>query len=124
MRQVIRVLFICVVSVAVSAAAYAQMPNKIKGESMAQKWEYKVLSRGRNAEYAYPNLGLVGGVKVSDWSYSEDGKEIGKLDLVVKLRELGDAGWELVSAVPMSGGTGGDFAGFTSHVIWIFKRLK
>jgi hypothetical protein len=72
----------------------------------------------------YPNLGLAGGVKVSDWTYSEDGKEIGTLDLVVKLRELGDAGWELVSAVPMSGGTGGDWAGFTSHVVWMFKRPK
>ena len=88
---------------------------------MPQKWEYKVLSRFRTADYR--DL-LKNDIDVSDWVYAEDGKDIGKQDLVQKLREFGDAGWELVSAVPLSGGTGDNFAGFTSNVIWTFKRPK
>jgi hypothetical protein len=101
-------------------AGYAQGRGTGKGESMAQKWEYKVLSRARTVEYT--DL-IRSGTKISDWTYAEDGQDIGKQDLVVKLRELGDAGWELVSAIPLSAATG-DFGGLTSHVLWTFKRPK
>ncbi len=122
MRQVFVLLFMCVMAVSAPVGGYAQMPNKIKGESMAQKWEYKVILRYRTAKD--DERGYVFGIAVSDWLYKEDGKEAGSLDMVAKLKELGESGWELVSVVPQSTSVGEAYAGFTSEVIWLFKRPK
>lgn len=119
MRQMVFLLFMCIMTVSAPEAGFAQMSNKLKGESMVQKWEYKVIFRYRTAN----NNGVMD-FAISDWTYKEDGKEVGNLDMVVKLKELGDSGWELVSVVPQSTSVGESYAGFTSEVIWLFKRPK
>jgi hypothetical protein len=120
MKQAIVVLIVLGLAATAMNAGSAQAGGSARGASVVQKWEYKVLGRYRTAEYTDA---IRSGVNITDWIYQEDGKEIGKLDLVVKLRELGDAGWELVSTYPMSGYTG-DFGGLTTNVVWTFKRPK
>lgn len=86
---------------------------------MAQKWDYKFILRYRTLNNVY----LAG-----DWEAKDNGKPIGKVDLVVVASQLGAEGWELVSIVPRSSTavvadkmpTGG----VTTEELWVFKRPK
>jgi hypothetical protein len=85
-----------------------------------QKWEYVLVARSRGWVNDYDKR------KASDWS----------VDIVKKLVELGDEGWELVAVTARSSYLGGDhssresvnisydYAGFTSDEVWVFKRPK
>ncbi len=68
-----------------------------------QKWEYLAMTVKRDVG------GLFSGV--GDWQ--------GQLDLT----QIGEEGWELVSTVPHSDEIG-HHAGFTSSILWVFKRPK
>ena len=102
-----------------------------------QKWEYKTLYRMRTTR-------LQDNVLWGDewYAWLEDDKEISnKTDIDIKIRQLGEQGWELVTVAPRSGMAGGihsaknilggrlpspssDFAGFSSEELWVFKRPK
>lgn len=80
-----------------------------------QAWEYKSVAIAR-------------AVKINgEWSvWAEDDKPLpGPVTITAKIKELGDQGWEMVSATPYSSHScGGDCAGFTSQVTYFFKRPK
>ena len=121
MTNTFRLLLVLALTATVSSTGYVLAGGAGKGDAVPQKWEYKIIFRGRTAAYdGSARLSMT----IGDWTYREDGKEIGATDLVVKLRELGEAGWELVAIAPQSTGTGSDFAGFTSEMNWVFKRPK
>ncbi len=84
---------------------------------MAQKWEYKTLYRSR---FAKRESGTI--LQPTEWEYQEDGKTIGALDIHHKLRELGDAGWELVDISARSSNP--NIPGYSTEETWIFKRMK
>jgi hypothetical protein len=84
-----------------------------------KKWEYKWVLRSRGLE-AYKTK-LVNGSTAWDKKLE---------DFMI---EAGEEGWELVSVVPRSSfsgqfgpgsGMSGDFAGFTTEEVYIFKREK
>ena len=86
------------------------------------KWDYKIISRSRNVEGA-----AFGGLKMGDWEVKDDDKVIGKgVDMTAKCKELGSAGWELVSMASRSTfpGQAGTLAGITTEETWIFKMAK
>lgn len=116
MRIGLLTVFMCVMAVAMPGAGHAEASNQIKGESMAQKWEYKTLYRLRYAK----REGNI--FQPTEWDYMEDGKKIGTLDIQVKLRELGEAGWELVGMSPRSSNPNNP--GYSSEETWVFKRAK
>lgn len=100
------------------------------GGSARQTWEYKVIFRYRGFEGARQGENFQ---RAGDWyAWSDNAKDLPTpVDMVEKLTELGDQGWELVSVTARSGYLGGleihaagDFAGFTSDEIWVFKRPK
>jgi len=83
-----------------------------------QKWDYKLLHRVRDV----PNFNGPG-----KYELFEDGKSIGKsVDTLAKLKELGDAGWELVAVSSSSGipGSTGGFSGITTQEVWVLKQPK
>ena len=82
-----------------------------------QRWEYKSISVARAA------ANLIGWT-VPDWSlWTEDDKPLSApVSLGPKLKQLGDQGWELVSVIPISNHTATGTAGFTSQMIYFFKR--
>jgi hypothetical protein len=87
-----------------------------------QKWEYLPILRSRVWD-AIESKGLLG--KSTDWYKGTNWN----MDIIQKLKELGDQGWELVSVTPRSSylgsnSAGSDFAGFTSDELWVFKRPK
>ena len=103
-----------------------------------QKWEYLNVNRTRGfSAQSKKALYLIGG----DWNYwiwpkgAKEGKKW-EGDLITDLFcELGDQGWELVTASPRSSYCGyyesggavnanGDFAGFTDMEVFMFKRPK
>jgi hypothetical protein len=91
---------------------------------MAQKWEYKVVLRWRDIIQT-----SLQAYQIQEWIYYEDGKEIGKIDMLAKLKELGEAGWELVSILPQASNIGTQynayaFTGATTEATWVFKRPK
>lgn len=67
-------------------------------------WEYLQITQGRG--FSAP----ISGAKPSNW------------DPTLDLAKLGSEGWELVSAIPLSGFHGEDWAGVTGQIIWVFKR--
>lgn len=90
-----------------------------------QAWEYKSIVIVRPAK------------SNNDWSdWAEvTGEQVKTLPLPVmvpkKAKELGEQGWELISATAVSNNAGGsgnagynDLAGFTSQIIYWFKRPK
>ena len=74
------------------------------------KWEYFYL--GRDINYH----GLLGG----DVRYTWDDND--KSDLGDRLKLLGENGWELVSAYPVSTNVGAGVGGTTTRIEYIFKR--
>ncbi len=71
-----------------------------------QKWEYKLLFRGR---------------AIKDfWTGAKPWNQ----DIEASLPALGEEGWELVAVVPRSSIVGTGAAGFTSDELWVFKRPK
>lgn len=86
------------------------------------KWEYTVVRRTRTWARYDEKAGYMWGNR---WSQP-----------IEEILRLGEEGWELVTAVPMSSVLGGygeqyggagafaDFAGFTTEQIWVFKRPK
>jgi hypothetical protein len=96
-----------------------------------QKWEYLQISRSRIWGAIRPGESVH---RASDWKksiHTADGElNIGKKDMPDLLARLGEDGWELVSISPRSSYLGGssavpaDYAGFTDHEVWVFKRPK
>jgi hypothetical protein len=77
------------------------------------RWEYKSVTVARAARVA------------GDWTiWVEDDKPLpGPVSLLAKWRVLGEQGWEMISAIPISNHcTSTDTAGFTSQVTYVFKR--
>lgn len=90
-----------------------------------QAWEYKCIVIVRAAK---------SNADWSDWA-EVTGEQVKTLSQPVmvpkKAKELGDQGWELISVTPVSnnaGGSGGsgynDLSGFTSQILYWFKRPK
>ena len=84
-----------------------------------QAWEYKTIVIVRPAQ---------SNANWSDWA-DVSGDVVKTLSLPVavpkKAKELGEQGWELVSITPVSNNAGGtDLAGFTSQIMYWFKRPK
>jgi hypothetical protein len=73
-----------------------------------QRWEYWLFpsSRLRNQ--------LDDGTGLGPWDQS----------VVQQLQELGEDRGELVAVTPRSGLTGEPYAGFTTDMLWVFKRPK
>ena len=91
------------------------------------KWEYRSLVIVRRAE---SNSEWTRWGEASAGGYQE---LPGPVNVSAKATELGEAGWELVTVTPMSNNAGGhitqgygssDIAGFTSQVVYYFKRPK
>jgi hypothetical protein len=94
-----------------------------KEKASITKWEYKcivIVRQGRsNADW-------------SDWA-EMTGTEVKTLALPVavpkRASELGEQGWELFTITPVSNNAGGansssDLAGFTSQILYWFKRPR
>jgi hypothetical protein len=83
-----------------------------------QRWEYKSIVLFRSA---FTNADF------EDW-YERSGQTVKQLPPPVstsaKANELGEQGWELVSVTPVSNHSCSDCAGFTSQVVYWFKRAK
>ncbi|MEW6028744.1 MAG: hypothetical protein ACOYZ8_00800 [Chloroflexota bacterium] len=89
------------------------------------KWEYKTIvrERGWDKDKTTPKAA---------WSAATNWN----VDIDKTLKELGEEGWELVAVTSRSNYLGGfregsnwvnymgDYAGFTSHETWVFKRPK
>jgi hypothetical protein len=92
--------------------------------SATQAWEYKDVVRSRG--YPGTNNAVTGAVVANDWSqWAEDGKPLPlPVDMVSKLHQLGDQGWELVAVCPRSSYAAAWISGATSDEIWVFKRKK
>ena len=90
-----------------------------------QAWEYKTIVIVRSAK---SNADWSDWVEVTD----EQVKTLSKPVMVPKrAKELGEQGWELISVTPVSNNAGGsgntgynDLSGFTSQIIYWFKRPK
>ena len=86
--------------------------------TVKQKWEYKSVTIVRSA---FSNADF------SAWAEAS-GQSVKQLPLpvsmLVKAKELGEEGWELVSVTPVSGFSCPDCAGFTSQLNYWFKRPK
>jgi hypothetical protein len=89
-------------------------------EAFMQKWEYMTIlrTRGWDSDKENPKGSWMVG---TNWD----------VDIKMKLEELGEQGWELISVIPRSSYLGtrsytgsDDFAGFTSDELWVFKRQK
>ena len=81
------------------------------------KWEYKTLFLTR---YAKPES--VSRTAATPWNYVEDGANLGSIDVLAKLRDLGEAGWELTGISSRSGNPSNP--GFSTEEIWVFKRPR
>ena len=83
-----------------------------------QLWDYKSIVIVRSAQT---------NANFSDWAEAT-GESVKTLPLPVsmpkKCKELGDRGWELISVTPMSNNTCENCAGFTSQIVYWFKRAK
>jgi len=87
------------------------------------KWEYLTILRTRGWDKDKDN-------PKAPWQEAVNWD----VDIIKKLEELGEQGWELVTVTPRSSylgshstyayGVSDDFAGFTSHELWVFKRQK
>ena len=93
-----------------------------KAAPVNQAWEYKTIVIVRSAQ---------SNATWSDWAeVSGDAAKTLSLPVSVpkKAQELGEQGWELVSITPISNNagsaTGSDLAGFTSQIMYWFKRPK
>ena len=90
-----------------------------KNTSERQSWEYKSIVMVRSAK---------SNADWSDWA-EVSGEDVKTLPLPVSVpkraKELGEQGWELVSVTAISNNAGGtDLAGFTSQLVYWFKRPK
>lgn len=81
-----------------------------------QRWEHKTVLRH------------CGWQEMKGYAYMQRTEWLPPIDEVLA---LGQEGWELVAAVPLSGILGGqetvdwksdDFAGFTTDQLWVFRR--
>ena len=104
------------------STVWAVYGKQQKAAPVNQAWEYKTIGIARSAQ---------SNADWSDWA-EISGDAIKTLPLPVsvpkKAKELGEQGWELVSITPISnnaGGAGGsNLAGFTSQIMYWFKRPK
>jgi len=93
-------------------------------------WEYKsiVITRGVSAEEVGSQARHADTFSI--WAeVSADGPKVLPLPVSVsaRARELGDQGWELVAVAPMSslvGTRGASYGGFTTEIVYWFKRPK
>jgi hypothetical protein len=89
--------------------AHAQLQ---KSSSARQTWDYKSIVLTRT-------------IARPDFTWAEDGKELpGSPNMVLKAKELGDQGWELVTITPLASQTGEGYTGFTNNILYWFKRPK
>lgn len=105
-----------------AAFLFGPMQSANAQRATAQRWEYRSIFIVRPAQ---------SGAQFTSWAEVLPDGTIKELPLPVsagtKANQLGNDGWELVSIVPMSAnacGTNGDCAGFTSQVMYWFKRPK
>ncbi len=110
-----------IVGIAFLSIVWVVYGKQQKASSSNQAWEYKsiVIVRPANSNANW-----------SDWA-EVTGDVVKTLPMPVsvpkKAKELGEQGWELVSITPVSnnaGSTGSDMAGFTSQIMYWFKRQK
>ena len=117
MNSWIKLTLISILTISVMVSHAVTAEHSIAGVA-AQKWEYKVIFRYRDANYMGAET-----YRAADWTYDEDGtKELGTIDIIIKTKELGEAGWELAEISARSGNP--NFSGFTTEETWIFKRAK
>jgi hypothetical protein len=110
------IFLLLVVVAALCVTGWTAQAKLQRSSSARQAWEYKSVSVARGVE--------INGA----WSvWVEDDKRLpGPVTITAKIQELGDQGWEMVSATPLSSHScgSGDCAGFTSQVTFLFKRPK
>ena len=101
---------------------FAGAQNAFMQRATGQRWEYRSMIIVRPAQ--------TGAQFTSGAEILPDGT-VKDLPLPVsagaRANQLGNEGWELISIVPMSNnacGNGGDCAGFTSEIMYWFKRPK
>ena len=111
-----RLYLTLVVAALLCLAGWTAQAQLQRSSSGRQTWDYKWISLARAA-----NTG-------EDWSiWLEDDKPLrGPVAIALKIKELGDQGWELVAVTPYSNHSCGsqDCAGFTSQITYYFKRPK
>ena len=101
-------------SLALVALAYLAgwTVNAQRSSPVGQAWEYK-------------SMVLTRSIVEPDFTWAEDGKPLpGTPNMILKAKELGAQGWELVSITPMASQTGNGLTGFTNHLFYWFKRPK
>lgn len=82
-------------------------------------WLYKFIKRER--------IPIIEGEVITKfektWKWTEDNEEIpAPDDLLLKLRDLGLHGWELITIVPRSSVISVLTSGATTEELWVFKR--
>ena len=112
-----RVFLLLIVVAALCIAGWTAKAQLQRSNAARQTWEYKSVSVARAVQ--------INGA----WSvWAEDDKPLpGPVTISAKIKELGEQGWEMISATPLSShscGGAGDCAGFTSQVTYYFKRPK
>ena len=113
-------LSVVAVLLLIGGAIHAQLQRSSSGK---QLWEYKSIIIVREVR---------SNAQFSDWVEITGGvvKQLpGPVSVPVKANELGEQGWELVSITPISnnacgGSTNAECAGFTSQILYFFKRPK
>ena len=104
--------WLTIIFVLVSLASWTAHAQLQKSGSQRQTWEYKAVVLNRTILHP-------------EFTWMEDSKELpGAPNMVLKAKELGDQGWELVSITPLSSQTGEGYTGFTNSILYWFKRSK
>lgn len=87
-----------------------------------QQWEYTMIT----GYVLSTKGGFIKGTDVSLlWSKPEGKEKVAEYSTPFdRMKKLGAEGWEMVNAFPVAEFRGGNNAGFTSEVVFIFKRLK
>ena len=104
-------LYLSIVLVVVVLCVALLMGYGQGGSAVRQTWEHKSIVIITPAR--------------SDWTWAEEGKDLpGAPNMIVKSKELGEQGWELVSVTSTSWIYDANHNGRTSHLTYWFKRLK
>ena len=108
-----------IIAITVALSFLAVYGRQQKNSSAVQAWEYKSLIIARGA--------TTSNAQFSVW-VEATGEIVKELPLPVsmpsKAQELGAQGWELISVTPVSNHVTTGTAGFTSQIIYWFKRAK
>jgi hypothetical protein len=116
MNKKIYLLLIIVVTIVLSFFVYGRDQ---RNSPAVQTWEYKSLIIGRGALTSNGEFTVWGEIT------GEKMKQLPPpVSVPAKAQELGMQGWELISVVPVSNHVGNETAGFTSQIIYSFKRPK